>query len=890
MTRRTSADSTKDTKTGKTGRSGEPSRARQVATGLQLEGISGHLAVTRGGHVTAWYVARPARWSFRSPADQTATILAHAQRLSELAGRRIHLRVTHRPYPVARWARELHESVVDPLPGWEEYLLEEQTRVARLPLDDKLVYYGVSIGRLSGTRRATRRLFGAAVERDLGALATDVRAVDQVMAGAGMDARPAGAADLDWLLTRSIGLGLPAPLTSNSAPVEAWSAGDLPEWTDGIEWTSPAPYSPHLVVSGDRDGQRVTRYVSVLTLGRMELPEVPEQWGPWLQRLDRLPFAYEVSALIDLRESEEARAEINAQLDRIRHQVRHHLQHGVEVPLSLGRQSAQGQLTEDEIRSGAEGLSLRTRGWYRIAVAGVDEDQVRARVKKVQDLYGSAAAVVRPAGQYRLAREFVPGEPLSSSSFARRMPVRTLGGSLPAVAAEVGDRRGFALGYTSGVSRRPVMWHPWHAQEVREASGLTPVVGTLGSGKTALCGAIVYHTSRMGVPWVVLDPSGPVGRICDLPELKPFARRINLMHAEPGTLNPYRIVPNPDPGHFSAEAYREEADPASAAAAAYQAELARAAGQRRTLTIDVLRSLLPAQIADLPQTYMVMLQAANASDGSVHGSPRHIIEQLQRMDGSYAQHAADIAGLLSAAAELSQGQLVFPAVDAGDDAYRTRDWRLVVMSLRGLTLPNEGTPPGEWSLEERYSMPLLYLAGWYAQRSIYARDLHDRKGLWLDEAHEMQRVASGRELLRKTGRDSRKHDVRALISTQDAEDIAEAGIANWVDAMFIGRTTSPGSAAAALRLIGVDAGSGYAEMLSGLSAQAHDAEQRRGDREFLMADGAGGIERITVTLATRPTLLDALDSTAAPLARQRKGTSGPWPDGPGTSLVKGTAQ
>jgi AAA-like domain len=166
-------------------------------------------------------------------------------------------------------------------------------------------------------------------------------------------------------------------------------------------------------------------------------------------------------------------------------------------------------------------------------------------------------------------------------------------------------------------------------------------------------------------------------------------------------------------------------------------------------------------------------------------------------------------------------------------------------------------------------MPLLYLAGWYAQRSIYARDLHDRKGLWLDEAHELQRVASGRELLRKTGRDSRKHNVRALISTQNAEDIINAGVANWVDAAFLGRTTSTASAQAALRLIGVDADSGYAEMLCGLSAQAHDASQRRGDREFLMADGAGGIERITVALGNRPELLDALDSTAAPLARRK---------------------
>ncbi|MFE0107087.1 ATP-binding protein, partial [Streptomyces sp. NPDC059009] len=221
-----------------------------------------------------------------------------------------------------------------------------------------------------------------------------------------------------------------------------------------------------------------------------------------------------------------------------------------------------------------------------------------------------------------------------------------------------------------------------------------------------------------------------------------------------------------------------------------------------------------------------------------------------------------------------QGSLIFPSADGGDDSYLTRHWRLVVLNLKGLSLPDAATPRQEWSEEERLSMPMLYLAGWYAQRSIYARDLHERKGLLMDEAHEIQRVSSGRELLRKTGRDSRKHDVRSLLLTQDGQDILNAGIENWVDSCFVGRTVGAEAQRAALRLLKVGTGNGYEKLLAGLSAQAHDAEERRGDREFIMSDGAGGIERITVALRHRPALLAALDTTANPHRDRR--SDNPW--------------
>jgi len=862
----------------------------RFTSGLALDQVHENLVISGTGQVTAWYLAGQQRWSFRTMADRNAVLAAHATRLSELIGRRVHTRVTHRPYPVTRWAEALHHTAVAPLPGWPEYLEEEQRKVARLPLDDKLVFYGVRLGRFSVLARSASRFSSRAGTRQLRALERDRASVDRTMAAAGFSAVPAGPADMDWLMTRSLGLCLPAPALPAVQPNGRWGREDLAEWVDGIAW-SAEPFAHHVRVSGFRNNTQVERYVSVLTLGRMELLPVPEGQGPWLQRLDRLPFPYEVAMTCDVRAAEEVEKEVRNQLSRIKHQVQHHHEHGEEEPIALERQNALGREIEDELRTGFNGTSTRVKAWVRIAVAGRTPDEVQERVEAVTKLYSPSVVVHRGIDQYAMAREFIPGEPLANDAHVRRMPVTTMAGALPAATAEVGDRVGPNLGYTSGISRRAVMWHPFLAQEQRERSGLTPVLGTLGAGKSTLGGKICYDSVRMGVPWIVLDPSGPLTKLAGLPELRAFSQVINLTDAEPGTLNPYRIVPDPRREHYLATDYADRPFPEEAAQRAWQADVKKASATRTTLALDVLRGMLPQQLADDRETQKVLLKAGRAvqseaeqnpaAGGTSALSPHDLIRHLIK-DGR--EHATDIAEFLQQAAEMPQGQLIFPSADGGDDAYKTRNWRLTVMSLRGIVLPQPGTARGEWSTEESYSVSLLYLAGWYAQRAIYDRPMHERKGLWLDESHVLAAVSSGRELLRKTGRDSRKHRVRCLYCTQNGQDILSAGVGDWVEEVFVGRTVGIDAQRAALQLLNVDQGHGYEQVLEGLSPLDRRSDDRLGNREFIFADGNGGIERITVTLEGRPGLLNVLSPTSNPaLARPEN----PWTQPGVLTLAKG---
>ena len=39
-----------------------------------------------------------------------------------------------------------------------------------------------------------------------------------------------------------------------------------------------------------------------------------------------------------------------------------------------------------------------------------------------------------------------------------------------------------------------------------------------------LIGALAYNAARRGEPTIILDPSGPLAKLCELPELRPYSR------------------------------------------------------------------------------------------------------------------------------------------------------------------------------------------------------------------------------------------------------------------------------------------------------------------------------------------------------------------------------
>ncbi|MBO0877498.1 MAG: ATP-binding protein, partial [Pseudonocardia sp.] len=536
------------------------------------------------------------------------------------------------------------------------------------------------------------------------------------------------------------------------------------------------------------------------------------------------------------------------QMGKVRSQIRHYTHdHDLDPPMSLARQADRVLEIEDELSSGLSQANTRLFGWWRIAVAGRDEAEAVSRAQQVLEIYRPKVAIEHPEAQYRYAREFIPGEPLASTAYRRRGSVTWAAAAVPAATAAVGDRRGIMLGETCTATRRPVAWDPWMAQEVRRASGLTAVVGGLGSGKSFLTGLIVYKTLRAGAQWTVLDPSGPLAELTRLPELAPFSRHINLLRADPGILNPYRVVAEPKIEHFLEDAVDAEEDDAERA---WRRERSLAAATRRRLVLDVLTGLLPFDVARLPHTRIVLLRAVREVGGAPDRNPAQVIDVLRRHAREGEEHAGVVADFLAERRELPQAALLFPDETRDDPWHADREYRLTVLTMQGMTLPRPGSPREEWTDGESLAVELLNLASWLTQRTIYDADRNFRKGVALDESHFLSQVPTGKVLIDRLARDSRKFNVRALFASQLAGDLLRvSGFASLVNAVFVGRTDDDQAQAEALRLLRVPTGVGYEQMLGTLSPRPrHDDRPDDTPRQFVFADGHGGVEKIRIDM------------------------------------------
>jgi hypothetical protein len=120
----------------------------------------------------------------------------------------------------------------------------------------------------------------------------------------------------------------------------------------------------------------------------------------------------------------------------------------------------------------------------------------------------------------------------------------------------------------------------------------------------------------------------------------------------------------------------------------------------------------------------------------------------------------------------------------------------------------------------------------------------------LDETHFLSQVPTGKVLIDRLARDSRKFNVRALFASQLAGDLLRvSGFASLVNAVFVGRTDDEEAQGEALRLLRVPTGVGYEEMLGTLSPRPrHDDRPDDTPRQFVFADGHGGVEKIRIDL------------------------------------------
>ena len=814
---------------------------------LALRNIEDNLCFT-DREAWAWFVLPTQPCAFRSDTQREQLLYGGGDALAWLSGHRLHLRVTSSPYPAAEWARQLDRRTPTPLHptrggSWGDHLVSMQQHLRHQTMAEKTVFLGVRL-----TYRAPTHRLAAAIWRHPGnvehaRLLSQVEQVTETVGLPGLEGRAATSGEMEWLLRRSIGVGLPAPALLSPTETAAWDVDDLHSFTDDVDHAA-APLARTVQVTGRGSSALVERHVAVMSVGRLEEIDAPDPGhDPWLSHTDRLPFPVEWSAQFDVLSGGEARQAIQRKLLVVRDMQRHYREHDLDEPLALDRQALQARQVEDQMSRGVEVAAARVHGWFRLAVSARTEDECLERVRKVKASYRSRrVSIEHPKGQYGLLREFIPGEPVSTAAYRRRLPALYVAAGVPMASSQVGDRRGPYVGYTAGSSRRAVMFDTHYATEVKETSGLVPVVGGLGAGKSVLLGQITYEAVRRGIPSVVLDPSGPLARLTELSEFRGIAEHVDLTTAASGTLNPFAVVARPIRKSYATEEAYIEAE-------------VLAAQDRKLLALDVVRMLLPPSLDAIPATSLVISDAVRATRGEPTASLWDVVDHLEHLEES---HGRVVANYLRDMAELPLSRLLFPSVGPAQDRL---DATLTVLTMPGIVLPPRSVSRNHWSTSEQLAVPLLHLASWYATRAVYGREMQSRKLVALDETHFLGEWSAGRALFTRLGRDSRKWNTCVLAASQNPSDVLGMDVANFMSAAFVGRIEDEDAARDGLRMLRVPTGVGYERALAGLSA-GRGTGRSGGFREFVMRDVDGNVDRIRVDLTANPSLLEALNTTA----------------------------
>ncbi|MGH8879116.1 MAG: ATP-binding protein, partial [Stackebrandtia sp.] len=360
---------------------------RSAAQELAITEIAGHATFTPTS-VTAWYRLPEVRWAFRPDAEREALISAIAEQYAGMAGYRLHLRRTTRPFPADQWARTVDTNTPQPLPPvrgaptWADHLVNAQHHLHNVQHAEGETYLGISFARRTLTdtlgekfgrvfNRGTKRSERSRIER-----ATEQ--FDEVLSAFGVRARRATSQELEWLIFRSVALGMDPPNLLSGVRDGLWEPGDVLALTEQIE-RYRTPYGSTVKLVNRLTGEE--RHVAVLTVGRMEDLDIPERHEPWLHFHERAPWPMEISSRLDILGPGEAFRNLEHRLRMIRSQQHDYDEHAMDAPPELERLAQRALNVGDEMTTGLATDAARVHGWHRIAVAADDREECLERAR-----------------------------------------------------------------------------------------------------------------------------------------------------------------------------------------------------------------------------------------------------------------------------------------------------------------------------------------------------------------------------------------------------------------------------------------------------------------------------------------------------------------------------
>jgi hypothetical protein len=741
----------------------------------------------------------------------------------------IHLRIAHRTYPAAEWARSL-DGTSDGGPGWRAYLEEMYAHVWAKDFWTKEVYLGVRLGprgvgaQLSGG--AFKQLFGlykrseevlglrddAVPDKEIARWTEQAERLGRTLGGSALFARHASSTELAWLFQHAASGALTDPPPS-ATPRRTWGTGEIEALVEGT------------IVNG-RSSLRMVQphgssHAAYLSFARFPDMMAFPDGEPWLHFADALPFPVEVSARMKLVPPAKASKDVSRKLAHARDMDQHIREAGAEAPIALAEQIDAARMLEHGITK--ERLPF-VYGWHRLIVSAPTEELLQQRVDAVVEHYRDLGIdiVCSTGDQFSLFCESLPGDRIRVNAYAQRQPLRTIAGGMPTATVDLGDRTdethggwiGPYIGETLGRARSIVHFDPLVAT-ARNRPTAVAITGEPGGGKTTLALLLLYQMALRGVTIAAIDPKGDAESLVEL--LRRRGRRARILplgSAAPGLLDPF----------------------------SFGDDLAT----KKTMATETLRLLLPRMSEERESA---MIQAV----GTVANQPRPSLGKVvDHLDAAADPASKNLGAVLRSMSEMSLARLCFDP--SGGERIDTASWT-TVFTLAGLTLPDVAISREDYSYEQRLSVALMYLVSQFARRLMHGLDRHLPKAIFLDEAWAITQTPEGAKLVPEVSRMGRSRNTALILVSQNAGDLLNEQVTNCLSSVYAFRSTERTEVGDVMALLGVE------------NSEEHKAVLRNlGNGECIFRDLDGRAGRIGVDLVSEELLrwLDTNPTRARP--------------------------
>jgi hypothetical protein len=580
-----------------------------------------------------------------------------------------------------------------------------------------------------------------------------------------LDAQPARADEVQWLIRRAFCRGIGEPSIAGLDAPQALSFPDdarpriVPEQGNVLRWL------------GEDGVQRHHRYVKVLSeLGDsyqagLCLGEMGHTW-PFSRAAEVMFSPVEEHGPVDV--ALNVRWISNDQaLRRVSHLVAR-----TSNQLADEEQSAHGALDEGyrraELAREAHARFAQTGeplllGTLSVICSARSLEELNGRVRGLRESFPHR--LYRPLGdQLELFLQHLPCQPARTLGYERAFTCEQVGAMVPHATHEAGSStaRGLYVAYTIHGRQRVLL-------DLREASQsdrppTIALTGTLGGGKTIALELLEYQAFVQGARVVDIDPKGD-HRFHLLPEVAEHAQVIVLgpdpEHA--GKLDPLRVAP---------------------------------ANERHQAAASFLLDVLP------PGVDVRVESAINGAIGRVintHGERACCIEVICELEAGDRLEEHEAGYLLRQYCAAGLVALGFAKLDDPLPAQAAE--QVTYLQIRALKRAHVQTVRSELSQAQRHGRAVLQLVALYAMR-ILGEERDRLKVLSFDEASFLTQDAVGQQLLDTLVRWGRSELGVPILSTQQLGDIADQD--NLIGHWFLFGMRSREHAARGLGLLDLD--------------------------------------------------------------------------------------